>query len=274
MLQYIFTWSPIWLFVLFFLCGLLCFFSGMIALKVFRQQFLKNELTMPVAAFIGTVATAWALALGFAAADVWQINNAASQAASAERSSISRLEGMAKPEALDALHLMQALSEYRLTVSDIEWSEDLNRLPAKEVENALQKLRVAIIELAHSSIPEPIVSQIVQDFDELQDARNTRLALGSSSINHYKWYLVICLTVLTSIVVASVHADRPRAGKKALIIYSLTAAVSLWILAIHAHPYTGAGHLNSNTLRVKVGALKSKPMQLSLAGSAATTLQQ
>lgn len=212
-------------------------------------------MTMPVAAFVGTVATAWALALGFAAADVWSINGAAAQAAYAERSSISRLEGMARPEALNDPRLLAALQQYRGTVSDVEWMQGFNRLPVQEVETALQQLRILIIELARTGIPDPIMAQIVQDFDELQDARNTRLALGSSSINNYKWYLVLCLTMLTSIVIASVHADRPKAGRKALSIYATTAVISMWILAIHAQPYSGVGHLSPKALREQIAAV-------------------
>ncbi len=96
--------------------------------------------------------------------------------------------------------------------------------------------------------PAPIVTQLVNDFDELQDARNDRLAVASSSVDEYKWYLVVALTFLTAAAIAATHADRPQAGKQALLLYSLAASISLWILAIHANPYTGAGQIEPTLL--------------------------
>ncbi len=46
----------------------------------------------------------------------------------------------------------------------------------------------------------------------------------------------------------STHADRVRAGVKALVIYSLTASFCLWILAIHANPYQGLERLEPSLL--------------------------
>jgi hypothetical protein len=138
-------------------------------------------------------------------------------------------------------------------VSRVEWSVGLNRFPSDQVEAALQHLRVSILILAQDDVPASIMGQIVRTFDELQDARNTRLALGSSSIDSYKWYLVLTLTILTLLATSAIHADRPSAGNKALAIYSLTAAMSLWILAIHASPYTGAAHLGPESLQQHQG---------------------
>lgn len=251
-MQSIFTWAPFTILLVFVACGLLSVSIGLLALRYFNYQLQRKPASMPVAAFIGTVATAWALALGFAAADVWSVNSDASHAASAERSSLSRLEGMAAKDALNSAELHDAIKAYRVSVSEVEWTKQRNVNPAVEVERALQKMRVALLKLAESKVPYPIVSQLVQDFDELQDARNDRLALGNSSINNYKWYLVLCLTLITTIVLASTHADRPRAGVQAMLIYTFTAVICMWILALHVHPYAGAGGLNAHVLEPRV----------------------
>ncbi|MGH6763034.1 MAG: hypothetical protein ACRECW_15785 [Phyllobacterium sp.] len=246
----IFSWSPFSLLLLFFLLGGFFFAVGMVCLKHFAWQAGRDVLSIPVAAFIGTVATAWALSLGFTAADAWSINSDAARAASSERSSLSRLEGMARPEALNSEALIAALAHYRSAVGQIEWAENLNRFPTPEAEAALQELRMSILKLAKADVATPIIGQIVQDFDELQDARNTRIALGNSAVNQYKWYLVLSLTFITIVVTASIHADRPRAGRKALMMFSATAALSLWILAIHANPYAGVGQSSLDLLVV------------------------
>lgn len=116
------------------------------------------------------------------------------------------------------------------------------------VEVALQNIRREIVKLAKTDIPSPIISQLVHDFDELQDARNTRLSVGSTSVDMYKWYLLFSLTILTIITIAATHADRVSAAIKAMVIYSITAAFCLWILAIHANPYQGIERLEPSLL--------------------------
>ncbi|MRX37594.1 DUF4239 domain-containing protein [Aminobacter sp. MDW-2] len=233
----------------FILVGGIAFFLGAAFLAVFARQAADNPLTMPVAAFVGTITTAWALSLGFTAADVWSVNSRASQVASAERSSMMRLAGMAKPEALASAELMAGLKAYKDGVVQMEW-QNANRSPEPVVEQALQGIRLAMIDLAKAGHPDPIISQMVQDLDELQDARNSRLAIGTSSVNQLKWYLVLFLTMLSAIVVGAVHADRPHAGRKAILIFAVTAGVSLWILALHANPYVGVAQVTLGEVRL------------------------
>ena len=243
----IFSFSAFLLMLVAIAFGLVSLAIASGALAYFRRQADRNAATVPVATFIGTIATAWALALGFAAADVWTIRAKAEQAASEERSAIGRLAGMASPEALDAADLLQGLSQYRRAFLEKEWAELGNQDPAPEVEQALQNIRLAIIVLANGPVPDTLVAKMTQDFDELQDARNKRLAVGETSVSEYKWYLVLFLTVLSMIAMAAVHADRPLAGRNALLIFATAAVVSLWILALHADPYTGPASIEFHT---------------------------
>lgn len=247
-MQYFFGISPILMFGLFCICGTVFYFIGTVFLRIFGKQASRDILTLPVGAFVGTIATAWALALGFVAADTWAVNSRADQAASEERSSITRLLGMARPGALDDPVLLKALTVYRVAVITEEWHVGYNTQPARAVEESLQNIRISMINLARTDIPGALMSQMVQDFDEMQDARNKRLALGSSSVNHYKWYLVFFLTILSLVVISAVHADRPKAGRKALSIYIVTAVMSMWILAIHTSPYRGVGRIEPTVL--------------------------
>src|SRR5690554_751094 len=136
-MQSLFTWAPFTILAVFFGCGIVSVSIGALALKGFNYQYGKYFNSMPVAAFLGTVATAWALALGFAAADVWAINAEAMHSASSERSSLSRLEGMSAENALNSVELHQAIKDYRVAVSEIEWTRQMNIKPAVEVERAL-----------------------------------------------------------------------------------------------------------------------------------------
>lgn len=226
---------PLLLAVLAFVLASLCLALAM--LEWSRRRSVSEVRYLPVPPFFTAITTAWGLSLGFVAADLWTLHAHAEQAASAERSSISRLVGMAAPEALDLPDLHAALAAYSVAVRDSEWGK--GEAPAPAVENALQAMRLALVGLARDTEPTPLVEKMAQDFDELQDARNARLALGIGSISTYKWYLVMALTVLALIAIAAAHGDRPPAGRISLGIFSATAVVCLWIVAMHANPYAG-----------------------------------
>ncbi|MEJ5081616.1 bestrophin-like domain [Ochrobactrum sp. MYb379] len=227
--------------------GLIFFLVGYFVLYILAQRKDYNQ-TIPIGAFIGTVATAWALALGFVAADIWANSAKAEQATIDERSAIERLIGIAGSPEINAVEMRKALLLYRKAVMDDEWTKNINLRPATSVEAALQTIRDNILALGKSDIAAPIVAHVLNDFDILQDARNTRLAVGRTSIDAYKWYLVLILTAMTIITIAATHADRRRAGNTALTIFSCSATLCLWILAIHANPYQGLEKLEPTLL--------------------------
>lgn len=248
MLSYIFELPAIFSFFNFIFIGILLYLSGRFFLHILSNHAKHDERSIPIGTFMGTISTAWALSLGFVAADIWVVNATANHATSEERSSIARMLGSSSIDVLNSDHLTSLIKDYQKTVTEKEWIENKNTMPSSEVDIILQKIRREIFLLAKTDIPSTIISQIVQDFDELQDARNTRLSVGATSVDMYKWYLLISLTILTIITISAVHADKERAGIKAIIIYSITSSFCLWILAIHANPYQGAEPLQPNLL--------------------------
>lgn len=237
-MHYILTLPPVALFFALLLFVSVSMAMAMLMLLVLRRIFKVPTAAVPVATFLSVAATAWALALGFAAADVWSLRNAADQAASAERSSILRLEGIAEQGALDSDDLHDAIIQYAHVVRAVEWGENLNALPDPEVDDLLQAMRLTIVDLARADIPDPLLNKLVRDFDELQDARNARLSIGQSVVDDAKWYLVVLLTVMNMVAISACHLDRPVAGFNALVIYGVVVLASLWVLGIHINPYT------------------------------------
>jgi len=225
------------LFVLFTAFGLTFYLAGRLALYFLSKHASRDILSIPQSAFLGTIA-----------ADIWAVNSRADQAASMERSSIIRLLRSAEPDILNSPKLNDGILTYRKQVAMREWLEGKNVLPDEQVEKALHDLRGEIADLARGNAPSLLISQAIHDLSNLQDARNMRLAVGNTSIDYYKWYLVMFLTLLTAITIAATHADRKLAGRRALAIYAITASVSLWILAIHANPYDGLEELHPSLL--------------------------
>lgn len=217
----------------------LCLLTGLLILKWGPRLLKINGNIIPVPAFMGVVATAWALSLGFAASDLWSLGNRADQAIAEERSSVMRLLGVAVPPALDLPELYNSVTRY---VHLVEGHESNRRFDGAfgdpMVDAAIQDIRVAVIRIANSAVPEAVVAKIVNDFDELQDARNDRLGISVSLIDPSKWYLLIAFTFLTTLTVALLHIDRPVAGRIASVIFSITALAGLWILVIHIDPFS------------------------------------
>lgn len=215
----------------------LCLMTALLILRWGHRFSGNNGSNIPVPAFMGVVATAWALSLGFAASDLWTLGNRADHAVAAERSSVMRLLGVAMPPALDLPDLYGNVIRYVQLVEDNETSGRFDgSFGTPAVDAAIQDIRVAVIEIANSAIPEAVVAKIVNDFDELQDARNDRLGISLSLIDPSKWYLLISFTFLTTVTVALLHIDRPAAGRIASLIFSITALAGLWILVIHIDP--------------------------------------
>lgn len=235
-------------FMAFIVLGIAFYLFGRLMLYVFARHEKSNHLSIPIGAFIGTIATAWALALGFVAADIWAVGSKADQATSDERSAIVRLIGIADSPVINAPQLREVLIQYRTAVIDDEWTKNINQHPALSVEKALQNIRNEILLMGKRDVPTPIITHLLNDLDILQNSRNLRLAVGNSSVDAYKWYLVLSLTMMTIITIASTHADRIRAGSVALLIYSFSATLCLWILAIHANPYQGLEKLEPTLL--------------------------
>jgi hypothetical protein len=215
----------------------LSFGCGLAVLHVAGHLFKDGNDQVPIPAFLGIIATAWALSLGFAASDVWALGARADLSVSAERSAIKRLLGTAAPAALNIPEMHKAVLDYRRLVEETEWRLHQNRQADPAVDEALQAIRVALIKMSRAGETQALVTKSVRDFDELQDARNERLAIGQSMVDESKWYLVLSLTLLTMATIGILHADRPKAGRNALVIYSVAVLVSLWILALHTNPY-------------------------------------
>ncbi len=208
-------------------------------LSYFHRRTARVVDSVPVATFMTGVATVWALSVGFVAADVWTVWERAGAAAVHERSALTELVAFTSPAALNDTPLREALSAYERAVRADEWGAHGSRTPAPDVVNATQKIRVAIIAIGRSGNPSLMVGQLWKTFDDLQDARDTRLAIGMDKSVGYKWLLVLMLTAMSQLAIAAVHADRPAAGVTALAVYTVAAFLSLWILSLHANPYSG-----------------------------------
>ena len=228
--------------------GAVSFGFAVMLLQLMHRRLDGEGIRIPVPAYFSAVTTIWALIFGFVSAEVWQMNNRAIEASLAERSSIQRLAGSAAVEALDLFALRVGLSDYVAAVTKDEWGAGANSEPHARADAAIQDIRLALLEAARMDIPEPVIAKMIVDFDELQDARELRLAIGQRHVAELKWALVVILALLSQVTIAFVHRDRLRAGRGAIAIFTLAACLSIWLVALHATPYSGSVSISHDKL--------------------------
>lgn len=214
-------------------------YGAFLLLRRFHRRFDGNSDAVPVASFFGAITTIWALVFGFVAADVWSANSSAAVAAVEERAALIRLSGMADARALNLPELEGALHRYVVVVANTEWDTNGNRDSAPEAEEALQSIRLALLAVDTEGVSSVLLGKMIADFDELQDARTKRLAIGAGGIQPLKWALVIVLGLMSMVSIAFVHRDKIWAGRTALKIFTVAAAAAIWLVLLHSAPYEG-----------------------------------
>ncbi len=234
----VFALHPLLMLALFGGLGLTSYAISLAFLSHFGRDQPGNAASLPVPNFAATITTVWALAMGFTAAEIWSVNAQAKAASAAERSAIARIGGIAAPSLLDNAQIIETIAAYQDAVIRYEIGSQGMR-PSPEVDTIIEHLRASIFSLAQARVPDAILHKVIMDFDELQDARATRMAIGNAPVSDYKWYLVIFLTLLSQVALAAVHADRRHGGQRAIAIFTFASTVSIWLLALHAHPYVG-----------------------------------
>jgi len=236
------------------LVELVLFAAGLAVLRVLHRDHRADAGSLPVAPFFVAVTTLWALFVGFLAADIWAANRKAGDAAQSEAGALVRLRSMADPALLDLPGLDAATGRYLLAVTGAEWGANRNERPAAEVERALFDIRRELLAVARTGAPAPVTTELSQAADQLQQARGQRLAIGAHHAMPYEWLVVTLLGWLCHVAIASVHADRPAAARKAMAIFGASLAVCFWGLALHANPYAGAAGLGPERLGVPSAA--------------------
>ncbi|MCC5970833.1 MAG: hypothetical protein JJU15_12870 [Pararhodobacter sp.] len=223
-------------------------YSAYLLLRLFHHRYDDDSRAVPVQSFFAAITTIWALVFGFVAADIWATNSNAAEAAVEERAALIRLSGMAQYEALDMPDLESALHYYVVAVAQSEWDTASNRRAAPEVDGALQSIRLSLLAADEAGVSPVLLGKMIADFDELQDARTRRLAIGKGTIQVLKWALVVMLALMSLVAIAFVHRDKPRAGRAALTIFTVAASSAIWLVLLHASPYSGSVRIVSSAI--------------------------
>lgn len=221
---------------------------GALLIHRFGPGAAADPKRLPVAPAFVAVATIFALFLSFLAADIWAQNRQAMDAAGAEHSALQRfvlLAGALGPEGAPAL---AAHARYLSAVVEGEWGEGRNRRPDPAAAAALGAMWNAAAHLAETRPGSAVAAHLLTVLDDLQDGRERRLAIGASRGGFNSWATVLVLATFTYLAIASVHLDRPAAGRLMMLIFAVATTAIFMFLALHDAPYTGAVRLDGDLL--------------------------
>ena len=204
---------------------------------------LRNVVQVtPVAPFFVAVASIYALFLAFHANGIWMHKKQAERDFIDAATSIKRLDDMLSPGELNLPAARARLHAYVRYVFKDEWRSH-NRLPSQRADDALRDLQSQVLS-ASLTLPTAVATQLNGLLNDVADTRSDRLWLGGNFVSMISWWGVLALGFLTSLAIAAVHLDRPKAGAVALAIFVASTTTAYWTLGLAVDPYADAERLN------------------------------
>lgn len=204
-----------------------------------NRRFAKVPKLLPVGPAFGPVTIVFALFFSYLAVDIWTQERAAGDSASREVAALMRLQLFTEPAALDLPEAVHLLETYRHAVANDEWGVHFNHQASPVATLALRDLRLQGTRLSGGKAHAPVIAQWFKAVDELEDARSKRLFIGSDHTDNNQWCVVMVLAFFAYISIATVHLDRPPAGRMVLALFAIATTLALWQLAMHTNPYNG-----------------------------------
>ena len=221
--------------------GLATMAVGLLLLRV-ASRFRTVGQYVPVAPFFVAIASVYALFLAFHANGIWMHKKQAEHDFLATATSIKRLNDLLGPGELDLPEARARLHAYVRYVFKDEWKMH-NRMPSPRADDALRDLQSQILK-ANFTLPPAVAGQINALLRDVAETRSDRLWLGGNFVSVISWWGVLGLGFLTSLSIATVHLDRPRAGAVALLLFMLSTTVAYWTLGLVVDPYGDLQHLD------------------------------
>jgi len=235
---------------------------GTLLIHRFGPGAILDQRRLPVAPAFVAVSTTFALFLSFLAVDIWAQNRQASDAAGMEHSALQRFVQLARASGPEGEAALAAHARYVVSVVEGEWGEGRNRQPDAAASAALGEMWDAVARLADSRPGSAVAAHLLTVMDDLQNGRERRLVIGASRGSFISWATVLVLAAFTYLSIASVHLDRPAAGRTTMLIFAVVTTAIFMFLALHDAPYTGAVRLDGDLLQRVLGDPGALPVRL------------
>jgi hypothetical protein len=244
-LDALFRQSPLVQLAVFVVNGLIDVAAGLALIRWF-QKYPKPEAWTPVSTFQSSVTVVFALFLAFHAASIWSNKTHAERTHIESGTAIKRLDDLLGPQQLNLAGPREALHRYVRHVLKDEWRKSTNHAASPEAEAAFLDLHIRIF-AALKDLPPAVAGQLNALLNDAARARSERLWVGANHTEAVSWLAVMFLGLLAHLAVASVHIDKPRAGKLALGLFATATTTAFWSLGIVDDPFRFLQNLDPGT---------------------------
>ena len=180
------------------------------------------------------------LSVTFLANSVWNTEDKAREAVSAEARAIRVMEvyldATQEPPHTD---LYRMLANYGQGVAE-EWHSMADGGPGIVAETSLRNIYASVIRDVSRSDQDRVLQQrLLVELDALSTARQQRLSIAQDVVSLPQWVLVMGLGLLLLMAVAVNHAPFPFARRIALAGVTLAVSFMLFVIVQHDRPFRG-----------------------------------
>lgn len=188
------------------------------------------QASMPVGPTMAVTAQIFALILALHGNSLWGGYQRADADLTRLHASLDSLGHLAGSELLAPSPLVvEAAGRYAALVRDRDWRAHATPEAARELEAALQALRIEVAR-AGAGMSAPLHASLLLLFDEVAKAHSERMRAHGIRPNVMIWIGLVVLCFLSNVIIALVHQDRPAAASRALLVFDLASGVTFWLM--------------------------------------------
>ena len=222
-------------------------FTGLSALITWfvvnpRNKHFIEQYEGIVAPFFSLPAVLFSLTAALLATSTWDNYSIATKAIKSESQEILNIISLANSSPIPKdIDLPTAAKTYAFSIINDEWQTlSKSRSISSEANAKFVALRAEIFKISNL-LPDKAESKaLVNAFNNINTARETRLAYALIDIHPIRWYALLFLGFLVLIPVAFTHSSKPKALMLAMLISTLTILTPLCIISLtFSNPYEG-----------------------------------
>jgi len=222
---------------------------GLVAwVLVFKTPLFNRFVDVPFKSAVCTILNIiFIFFMAFMSSEFHEDHKTASVHLIKERAAINRLLHAELPT--DALNrqVERSVQKYLKNVIDVEWRENLNAKESEAVQEAILELSQIVSEARRdcaSSLSVPCIDSLTatnyfQSIDDLREARDFRLAIGTYERERLRYLLCVLLALNAAVAVLSMYRYDKRAAVVPFVMYGVSVWITFLIVILQAEPYVG-----------------------------------
>lgn len=203
---------------------------------------LVESIEGVVGPFFSLPAVLFSLIAALMATSIWENYAIATKAVRSESQSIMNIINLANSiPKLKNIELSEASKKYARSIIDDEWQTlSGNQIHSPITQKSFEELRSKVFYSVDSLNHTAEAKALFNAFQNINTARETRLAFVSFDIHPIRWYAILFLALLVQIAVGLVHLSKPKALVAAISIATTTVLVPICMIAFTlSSPYHG-----------------------------------